>query len=452
LKAFRSILFWLHLAAGLSAGVSIAIMCFTGATLAFESEIVAWTERAVRRVDPPAADAPRLSLDELQKRVRVVSPDSRPISLAISADRGAAVAFSTGRDTALYANPYTGEIKSAPTPNKVHDFLNTMEDWHRVLAMGGDQRAVGKAINGACNLAFFVLAVSGLYLWWPRSWSLRSLKAVAIFNFKAQGKARDFNWHNSIGLWCAPVLIVLTLTAVPMSYRWGANLIYKLTGEAVPAAQQGPGGGGPGAGGGAPSVEVTRPSEDARPLGYDALFAAVQTAAPHAELITFRLGGGFGGRGGNRGQGGAGQPGGERRRDGANAAGGEHTPAPERPAGERRLTTPAVTASVKLPGAWPRMAMTTLTLNPYTGEVLKREGYEDLSGARRIRSWTRFLHTGQALGWIGQLIAGLACLGGCFLVYTGFALSWRRFFFKKAMRPVAAKVTAEISGSRDIHR
>jgi cytochrome c peroxidase len=43
-----------------------------------------------------------------------------------------------------------------------------------------------------------------------------------------------------------------------------------------------------------------------------------------------------------------------------------------------------------------------------------------------------FFHTGQALGWPGQLVAGLACLGSCFLIYTGFALAWRRFFHRKS--------------------
>ena len=28
----------------------------------------------------------------------------------------------------------------------------------------------------------------------------------------------------------------------------------------------------------------------------------------------------------------------------------------------------------------------------------------------------------------GLALSGLACLGGCVLVYTGFALAWRRFF------------------------
>jgi uncharacterized iron-regulated membrane protein len=62
---------------------------------------------------------------------------------------------------------------------------------------------------------------------------------------------------------------------------------------------------------------------------------------------------------------------------------------------------------------------------------MQSEQFSDLSAGRRLRSWTRFLHTGEALGLTGQALAGIACLGGCFLVYTGFALAWRRFFGKR---------------------
>lgn len=402
MKSFRKIFFWLHLVAGLVAGLSIGIMCFTGTTLAFENELVAWSERDVRRVTPPLPDAPRLSLDVLQKNVREYDEDAKPTGIIVASDPAAAVVFSLGREGALYVNPYTGEVKESPESNQVHDFLHLMEDWHRVLGRTGDSRPIGKAINGACNLAFCFLALSGLYLWWPRSWSWRGFKAVAVINLQAAGKARDFNWHNAIGLWSAPVLIVLTLTAVPISYRWGSNLVYQLVGEEPPVQQ------GPGAAPAAPSVDIPKPPEGTRPLGYEALLTAVRKAAPDAELITFRLGGGF-----NRGQ------------RGATA---QRTP--NEPAPQRRGPQP-VSVTVKQPGAWPRTASITLTLNPYTGDELKREAFADLSAGRRLRTWTRFLHTGQALGWVGQTIAGLACLGGCFLVYTGFALAWRRFFFKK---------------------
>ena len=43
-------------------------------------------------------------------------------------------------------------------------------------------------------------------------------------------------------------------------------------------------------------------------------------------------------------------------------------------------------------------------------------------------------HTGEVLGIPGQTIAGLVSLGGCFLFYTGIALSWRRFRAWRARR------------------
>jgi len=422
MKVFRSVLFWMHLAAGLIAGLSVLVMCFTGTVIAFEDEIVGWSERDARQVTPPAENATALPLADLQRKLREVQPEFRAASVTVQNDPTAAILFSAGRDGGYYANPYTGEFRQ-PASTKVHDFMHTMTDWHRFLGREGDQRAVGKAINGACNIAFCFLALSGLYLWMPRTWSWRGVKAIAFFNFKFAGKARDFNWHNVIGLWSAPILIVLTLTAIPISYRWGSNLVYKLVGE-EPPVPQGPGGAT------APAFEIKRPTPEARPLSYDIILAQVQKDFPQWSTISLRSGGS---------------------QQRPQAAGAPSTPRPEGAAPSREGQAPAsevrgesrradgggprtpqpLTVAIREPGAWPRTATTTLTLNPFTGEVLKREGFGDLSTGRQLRTWTRFLHTGQALGWPGQFVAGLACLGGCFLVYTGIALSCRRFFGKR---------------------
>ena len=74
-------------------------------------------------------------------------------------------------------------------------------------------------------------------------------------------------------------------------------------------------------------------------------------------------------------------------------------------------------------------------MDPFTGKVLRREGYGDFNQARRVRFWLRFLHTGEALGWPGQLAAGLVSLGATLLVWTGFALAWRRLLRRK--RPLS---------------
>ncbi len=420
---FRSFLFWLHLIAGLISGLAIGLMCFTGTVLAFEKELVAWWERDARRVEAPAAGAARLPLAELEARFRAAEPEARVSSLVLQNDPTAAPAFSAGRGGGYYVNPYTGEVRR-PASTAMSGFMHTMTDLHRYLGFHGEQsRPIGKLINGVCNLAFFVLAVTGLYLWVPRVWSWRTIRPVLWFRRTSSAKARDFNWHNAIGLWSAPVLIVLTLTAVPISFRWGGDLIYKLTGTPAPAAsptaggapgEAGPGRGGPGRGGegrggparggpgrggpGGPVVAVAPPGPGATLLDADAIVGAVARAHPDWRTLTLRLG---------------------------------------------FAANQAATVTVRERSSWPRTATTSVSVNPYTGEIAQRSGYAEMNAAQQVRSWTRFLHTGEALGWAGQFVAGLACLGGVFLVYTGFALSWRRFFGRPAAADPAPEAASQ---------
>lgn len=383
---FRKALFWIHLGAGIAAGLVIAVMAFTGAALAFEHELVAWAERDLRRVVLPAASSPRLSLETLRQRFKTAEPNARNVTITLSKDPEAAVAFNSGRDAVWYVNPYSGEIR-VPTTRRMHAFMESMTDWHRWLSLAEGRRDIGRAITGATNVAFLLLCLTGVVLWWPRKWSWRGLKAISIPSLRLGGKTRDFNWHNSLGLWTAPILIALTATAMPISYRWASNLIYRSVGEEPPPPQ------------GAANVSVPLPKieklePDARPVPLSVVFDRVQAGFPHWEQMVFRTGGG--------------------KREGSTEG---------RPAGPGPLSV-----TVREPSAWPRTATTTLTVHPFSGEIIQRTSFSDLSLGRRIRTWTRFLHTGQALGWWGQFLAGIASLGALVMVYTGVALSWRRFF------------------------
>ncbi len=463
---FRTFLFWLHLVAGLISGLSIGIMCFTGTVLAFEKELIAWSERDARQIEPPPAGTPRLPLEQLQAKLRAAHPDVRPSGLVFQNDPRAAVTFTVGRSGGYYVNPYTGEVRQ-PTSTAMSGFMHTMTDLHRTLGFHAENtRPVGKLINGICNLAFCVLAITGLYLWMPRQWSWRALRPIVWFRQNGTARARDFNWHNAIGFWTAPVLIILTLTAVPISFRWGATVINTLTRTPAPAS----GGPGPGGAAAAPAFDVPAPAPGTSPLSQDALLAAAQQAVPDWNTLTLRTGapggrgrsggpadrggaetgrGGRGGRGsevrgGAEGRGarseGSGGPGTEARKssDESRPATAAASPNPQSEIRNPQSVAPAFTVAIRQQASWPRTATTTLALNPYTGEVLRHTGYADQAAAQQVRSWTRFLHTGEALGWPGQFIAGLACLGGCFLVYTGFALSWRRFFSRATPRSDAA--------------
>ena len=67
------------------------------------------------------------------------------------------------------------------------------------------------------------------------------------------------------------------------------------------------------------------------------------------------------------------------------------------------------------------------------------------SAGRKARTWARFLHTGEAGGVPGQILASLASLGGTLLVWTGLALVWRRFrAWVKRRRASAAQPELEL--------
>jgi uncharacterized iron-regulated membrane protein len=64
--------------------------------------------------------------------------------------------------------------------------------------------------------------------------------------------------------------------------------------------------------------------------------------------------------------------------------------------------------------------------------VVQWEPYASNKLGRTIRAWVRPVHTGEAGGLIGQVVAALASAGGVVLVWTGLSLAWRRFCGRNA--------------------
>lgn len=277
----RTILFWTHLIVGVVVGVVILILCITGAAIAFDKEAASAADPATR-IAEGAPDAMRLPVDDLISRAAGNRPGSRPTSITLHANPDRAAVVSFGRNETSYVNPYTGAVTEQGA-RLVRGLMRTLTEWHRWLGRDGEGRAVGKAITGAGNVAFLFLAVSGLILWAPRRLSLESLKAVTCFRWKLRGKARDWNWHTVLGFWSSPLLIVLTVTGMVISYRWAGNLVYTVAGSPPPAAGSGPGGSG------AAPVQVPPAGDGVRPLRYDALVAFAAKEAPRWDQITLRL-------------------------------------------------------------------------------------------------------------------------------------------------------------------
>ena len=363
----------MHLICGVVAGLVIFAMSITGVALTYEKQIERWADGF--EVAPPTPWASRLGPTELLTRAHAEA-GKRPTALQLSSDPSAPARVSFGRES-VSVNPYTGERFGEGSVG-VHGFFQTMTAWHRWLGREGDGRDVGKAITGASNLAFVFILVSGPYLWWPKKWTWQQLRPIVLFRSGLSPKARDFNWHNVIGIWIAVPLLLVAGTGTFFSYSWTTDLLYALTGEE--RAQGGRGGGGRDN-----RKEALRPDYST----IDASFERVIAVEPNWTIITIR-------------------------------------PALDPAA--------PVTFSIDRGSGFRPDLRSTLVLDPKTGDIIRHETYQDNKAAQNARFWIRFIHTGEAGGLAGQTLAGLASLAACFLVYTGWMLSWRRFRAWQARR------------------
>ena len=395
----RTLIFWPHLIAGVLAGSVILLMSVTGVLLTYERQMVAWSDRQFRSVAQADGGSP-LPLESLLATLRDEHPDLEPTSVTMAADPDAPVQIAAGRST-LYADAYTGRLLGEGTQG-MRRFMAEVRAWHRWLAVEGEGRSVARAITGWSNAVFLFIVVSGFYLWFPRKWTWQHLRPVVLFSTTLRGKARDFNWHNVIGLWSAVPLFIVVLTAMPISFPWANAFVYRAVGEEPPTLggrggreggareggpgrESGPRANGPGREGAARADGQGRDEQRARrpsTAGLDGLWVVAERQVPGWRTINVRI-----------------------------------------PASD---LAPVVFAIDRGDGGQPHLR-STLTLDRMTGAVVSYEAFSDQSLGRRLRSISRFAHTGEVLGLPGQTIAGLVTAGAVVLVWTGLVLTLRRF-------------------------
>ncbi len=389
---FRKTLFWLHLSSGVIAGLIVLMMSFTGVILTYERQIMAWQDRAY--FQEPAAGQQRLALEEL---IELGSDEGfAATSIALYNEESSPAVLRAGRSGTRHLNAFTGEI--LPVQGETLDaFFSTVTGIHRWFNVSGDGRATARDITGAANLLFLFMIISGLYLWLPGifRWSTMRLRLWFHPNAKS-GAARDFNWHHVFGFYFAIPLVVIVATATVFNYPWANNLVYRLAGDEPPQR------------GGASGAEevLPAPPAGASALPYSELFTRAASQVDDWRMMTMNL-----------------------------------------PDGSNRQ----VSFSIDQGNGGEPQKRHSVTLDAYDGSVVEWAPFNSQSAGRQARSWVRFLHTGEALGLVGQTIAGLASLAGVLLVWTGLALCLRRFRnWLRRLRSASAS-TAKADANLDVN-
>lgn len=370
----RKLLFWCHLAAGVVAGAVILVMSVTGVLLAFERQVLAFAERDLRATTAEAQRTP-LPPSRIVAAASAASPGTPASNVILRRDRLAPASVAFGRERTLFVNRYSGEVLGEGAGGLRH-FFHVNEDLHRALAL----KAAGKKVTGAANLVFLFIVFSGLYLWIPRRPTRGSFRNVTLFRGGLSGRARDFNWHNVLGVWSFLPLVAIVFSGVVISYPWAGALVYRVLGSEPPRPQNSEREGSPRRNAG---NRERRAGGDGGQLDrlWNAAFANAMNVAPQWQSVSVRL-----------------------------------------PLSEKG---PVAFALDEGNGARPDKR-SQLMLDPRSGRVVEHKTYSKQSAGQKARAWLRWIHTGEAGGVPGQIVATLASAASVVLVWTGIALALRR--------------------------
>ena len=365
----RKTIFWLHLGTGIAVGLVVAMMSLTGVLLTYEQQMVAWAD--ARSWPSPPVQAVRVSVDEIVESA--TASGVRAQQVTYYRDEAKPVLVGGGRrDPSTYVDAYTGAVLGQPT-NTMREVMATLTGWHRWFDVDGESRAIAQFVTGWSNFLFLFLIVSGAYLWLPKvmHWPLFRQRLRFARQYR-NARERDFYWHHVFAAWSFVPLIVVIATGVVISFPWANSL---LTGMASGA--DGPTGPPQGV---IEAADVEIPIRG-DPRSLDDLLQQVMAQSSSWNSIALTM--------------------------------------PEQ--GSRTVSFQVDTGSGRQPHK-----RTTVTLDAYTGDVVGTGVFSDLPGATRAISWNRYLHTGESFGFIGQTIAGLVSAASLIMVWTGFALAWRR--------------------------
>ncbi|MCS4510905.1 PepSY domain-containing protein [Xylophilus ampelinus] len=208
---FKTIWFQLHWCVGITAGTVLIVIGLSGATLSFQGELLDLFNPASASM-PLRPGRPLLTPQQLVDAARGAGQGRAVQRVTVFADPTlpAQIVFvplpGQRRGLAVRADPVSGEVLPA---QRGAAFFDWAERLHRWLLLPRD---TGKSVTGTLAACLLLLALSGLYLRWPR----RPLAWRTWLTFDTRLAGRSFLWglHSVLGTWALAAYVVFTLSGL----------------------------------------------------------------------------------------------------------------------------------------------------------------------------------------------------------------------------------------------
>jgi sulfite reductase (NADPH) flavoprotein alpha-component len=222
----RRVWFQIHWFIGITAGSVLVLIGLTGAMLSFRAEIVDAINPELRHAPNPAG-AVALLPAALAEHLQATYPTRRIVALTVFAEPGrpARVNFAPPegqrRGEVRLVDPWTADLLPEPEGDAFFEFVESL---HRWLLLPRD---TGKPVTGTLAVGLLILALSGLYLRWPRrplAW-----RAWLKLDFALTGRAFLWNLHAVAGTVALLAYLASSLTGI----YWGFDALRTLVDNAA---------------------------------------------------------------------------------------------------------------------------------------------------------------------------------------------------------------------------
>ena len=221
----------IHLWLGLVAGLIIIIIALSGAIYCFAPELQNLTQ-PYRKVEVQnSAFLPPLQLKQIAEKAVPGKPAKRIYYGSKSQSVQVLFREKESYSYSVFINPYTGDVLKVRNNKK--DFFSVTLDLHRTLLLPHGHEVVRWS-----TVAFFLIIVSGLVMWWPRN--KRAAKQGFVLKLHASPKRLNYDLHRVLGFYASWAILLTVFTGLLFAFDGFADFTYKLTGGKRSVVQKQP--------------------------------------------------------------------------------------------------------------------------------------------------------------------------------------------------------------------
>ena len=213
----KKVLYNIHLWLGLVTGAVVFFVSTSAALYLFEPEISQLLEQGVYQRAEKSGGRTIHTPQEIEQAIR--STHKGEITYANAAVYAAGdwctIAWVRGDKhdyTAYIIDPYTNNVERTVKSSK--SFWTLIKMIHVSLLLP----KYGREVVGISTLLFFIVLITGIYLWRPKT--KKAAKAALTIKTNASLKRINYDLHRTLGFYATLPLIFIALTGLIFAFQW----------------------------------------------------------------------------------------------------------------------------------------------------------------------------------------------------------------------------------------